>query len=63
MEHQAGCNFCSSYIAVTKNKNVFWWFLLHLGVIFFFFKQVCALKVFPNVEVLIMEDKVEKKAC
>lgn len=62
MEHQAGCNFCLSYIVVTKNKNMFWWFLLNLGLVFFF-KQVCALKVFPNIEVLIMEDKVEKKAC
>lgn len=58
MEHQAGCNFCLSYIVVTKNKNMFWWVLF-----VFFFKQVCALKVFPNIEVLIMEDKVEKKAC
>lgn len=32
------------------------------GLFFVFLKQVCALKVFPNAEILIVEDKMEKKS-
>lgn len=56
------------HCSYSKNKNIkmclgwVWVFLLLLRFWFFlFFKQTYAVKDFPNVERLIMEDKTEKK--